>query len=309
MKSKYQRAIVFDLETGGFSTIYNMITEAAFVVVDLEKLEIIEENVVTFEPRLDLSWRSEPIKDAKILYKNLGIKDIETNIKTLNFKEHKITLKNLDPLINEITEFYNHLDNEVFKDIFNLKDLEFFEENSHFSEIVKIFLNNCYNPQALEVTHISLDMLKNEGIDYESAYNKTKGIIDKHTVGNNKPIMVGHNTGSLPRRIIKGKEVGPDGFDHPFMEKLFKENNDDWFYSINDDIIDTIKWARLKWSELSNYTLGTCANEVGLTLKEAHRALPDTVANAKFFIKMMQHLRGEGSLKSRYKRRKFNVQI
>ena len=305
MKSKYTKAVVYDLETGGLSSTYNSITEAAFVAVDLETLEIVEEMSVVFESHMDLSWIDEPLKDAKTLYKNLGIKDEESNIKTLRFRGDNITLKNLEPLVEAIKEFYKYLEG---KNSFTRSDIEELE-NSEYRDVVTVFYNNCYNPQALEVTGISRKLIDGEGVSQTMAYDAIKEMIARHTVGNQKPIIVGHNIGSLPRRIVRGKEVGPDGFDNPFMEKLFQENNDDWFYSINDEIIDTLKWARLKWTELPNFSLGTCANEVGLTLKEAHRALPDTVANAKFFIKMFQHLRGEGSLKSRYKRRKFNLQF
>ena len=308
MRTKYNRAIVYDLETGGLSTIYNSITEAAFVAVDLESLEIVEEMSVAFQPNVDLNWITTPIKDAKTIYKNTGIKDLESGIKTLKFREHNITLKNLEPLIEAITEFYEMIGTKYPSKIFNIDDIRDLE-NSEWKDIIEIFFNNCYNPQALEVTGISREMIEEEGLPYNEAFNKIKEFIENHTEGNSKPIIVGHNIGSLPRRIVRGKEVGPDGFDNPFMEILFNKNDDDWFYSINDEIIDTLKWARMKWTELPNFSLGTCANEVGLTLKEAHRALPDTVANAKFFIKMFQHLRGEGSLKSRYKRRKFNLQF
>tara|TARA_R110000787_G_scaffold261187_2_gene366490 strand:- start:83 stop:1000 length:918 start_codon:yes stop_codon:yes gene_type:complete len=302
MESKYKRVVVYDIETGGLSSKYNSLTEIAMVAVDLESLEIIEEMSVVFEPHIDLSWIGEPIKDAKILYKNLGVKDSESNIKTLQFKEHRITLKNIDPLVEAVSEFYIYIKGRYS---FTRSDIEELE-NSEWKDIVTIFYNNAYNPQALEVTGIDRALINKEGVSQAMAYDALKGMLERHTVGNVKPIIAGHNIGSLTRRIVKGKEVGPDGFDNPFMEKLFKENNDDWFSSINDEIIDTIKWARLKWSELPNFSLGTCANEVGLTLKDAHRALPDTVANTHFLIKMFQHLRGEGSLKSRYKRKKYN---
>ena len=302
MESKYKRVVVYDIETGGLSSKYNSLTEIAMVAVDLESLEIIEEMSVVFEPHIDLSWIGEPIKDAKILYKNLGVKDSESNIKTLQFKEHRITLKNIDPLVEAVSEFYIYIKGRYSFTRYDIEELE----NSEWKDIVTIFYNNAYNPQALEVTGIDRALINKEGVSQAMAYDALKGMLERHTVGNVKPIIAGHNIGSLTRRIVKGKEVGPDGFDNPFMEKLFKENNDDWFSSINDEIIDTIKWARLKWSELPNFSLGTCANEVGLTLKDAHRALPDTVANTHFLIKMFQHLRGEGSLKSRYKRKKYN---
>ena len=93
------------------------------------------------------------------------------------------------------------------------------------------------------------------------------------------------------------------------MEKLFEENGEDFFDCINEKIIDTLKEARIKWYELPGFNLGTCANEVGLTLKGAHRALPDTIVNAKFLVKMLKNLRGEGQGAKEYKKRKFKLQF
>lgn len=311
MKSKYGKAIVYDLETGGLNKSINSITEIAMVAVDLENLEVVEEFSVLFKPYVDLSWITSPIKDAKTIYKNTGERDEETKMKILKFKEQDITLKNLDPLISDITSFYEFLEEEYGRDNLMLSYAEVLKLEQHpiHKAVFKIFFNHCYNPQALEVTKISRELFESQGREMKDAFQGIREMIDRHTHGNTKPIMVGHNIGSLPRRIVKGKEITPDGFDNPFMEKLFWDNGDDFFFCINDDIIDTLKWARLKWTELPGYNLGTCANEVGLTLKEAHRALPDTIANAKFFIKMISHLRGEGSLKSRYKRRKYNFQF
>lgn len=105
------------------------------------------------------------------------------------------------------------------------------------------------------------------------------------------PILSGHN--------IKG-------FDNPFFARFFSNNSLKLENYINKtQMIDSLEWARMRWYELANYNLSVCANEVGLTLKEAHRALPDTIANAKFIIKLLQNLRGQGTQESTYKRRKF----
>jgi DNA polymerase III alpha subunit (gram-positive type) len=114
-------------------------------------------------------------------------------------------------------------------------------------------------------------------------------LITRHTVGNNKPILAGHN--------IKG-------FDNPFFEKLFISNKADIWKVVNKFMIDTLEWARIRWFEAPAFNLGVCANALGLTLKEAHRALPDTIANAKFLILLIQSMRGEGSQESTYERRK-----
>lgn len=308
MQSPYKRVIVYDLETGGLSNKHNSITELAMVAIELETLSIIEEFSVMLRPRLDLSSREpEPMKEAKELFKMLKVKDEETNMNTLPFMGHQVTLKNLQPLVDEIVKFYEFL--EEHGDIIELEDFLRLEQDTDLGPITKVFFDKCYNPQALEVTHISRDMLIEEGAPYEEAFKLTLEMIKRHTIGNSKPIIAGHNIGSLPRRIVKGKEKGPDGFDNPFMEKFFLNNKSDFFDVINDKIVDTLKEARMRWYELSGYNLGICANEVGLTLKEAHRALPDTVANAKFYIKLLKNLRGEGSQETTYQRRKFDFKF
>ena len=309
MQSPYKRVIVYDLETGGLSHRWNSITEIAMVVIDLQSLDIIEEHSIMFKPRMDLSDRqSDPLREAKDLFKNLKVKEEESGLNVVLYKDHKITLKNLDPLVEDIEMFYNDFLKD-HGDIIEYDTILELEASPKYAEIVRIFFDKCYNPQALEVTHISREMLVEEGIEFEEGFEKIKNVITSHTVGNSKPIIAGHNIGSLPRRIVRGKEKGPDGFDNPFMEKLFDDNGEDFFDSINEKIIDTLKEARIKWYELPGFNLGTCANEVGLTLKEAHRALPDTIANAKFLVKMLKNLRGEGGGSSTYKKRKFKLQF
>lgn len=309
MQSPYKRIIVYDLETGGLSCKWNSITEIAMVAIDLETLSIIEEMSVMFKPRLDLTSRqADALKEAKDLFKSLKVKDEESGLNILQYKEHQITLKNLEPLIEDIKMFYEFLDKRG-SDIIEYDDLLKLDKDEKYKDIITIFFNKCYHPQALEVTHIPRELLEEEGIGFEEGFAKVKGFISSHTVGNSKPIIAGHNIGSLPRRIVRGKEKGPDGFDNPFMEKFFLDNDDDFFDCINDKIIDTLKEARIKWFELPGYNLGTCANEVGLTLKEAHRALPDTLANANFLIKMLKNLRGEGNQQSKYKRKKYKFQF
>jgi len=165
-------------------------------------------------------------------------------------------------------------------------------EDSDFKDIARLYFDFTYNPQALEVTGISRELLVKEGLSHKDAYIDVTELIKRHTVGNSRPVIAGHN--------IKK-------FDNPFMDLLFERNKGSFEKSINSFQIDTLEWARMKWFEMPNFSLGTCANEVGLTLKEAHRALPDTVANAKFLIKILGNLRGNGTAEeTAYIRKKYN---
>ena len=307
MKSPFNRILVYDLETGGLKVDYNNITELAIVAVDSETLEIVDEMSVAIKPHLILNPDEDLTKEAKMLYKNLSIKGDDGN-KFLQFGDKRLTvMDSVDALLTPLTDFWEYVNKTYTEKFLRLSDILKLLNNANHKDIAKLYFNNAYNPEALEVTKISTKFLIEEGVEYEEAYHKVKEMLDKHKVGNSKPIIAGHNIGSLSRRIVKGKEVKPDGFDNPFMEKFFANNNDDWFFSVNDLILDTLKMARLKWAELPSYNLGTCANEYGLTLVDAHRALPDTIFNAKVLIKMLKDLRGEGSGSSTYERKKFNL--
>lgn len=299
MKSPLQRVLVFDLETGGLNWKTNPITEMAGVVIELETLEIIEEFSVVFKPQFDLTYKLEEAhKEAKRLFGELAQPDEETKVKSLLYKGGLITLKSLTVLIEDIEAFDTYLADRIaakkkLKQNGNFFTWEDYQEllQGDYSDIVKVYFDASYNPQALAVTHMSIDLLLNEGVSHDDAANQIKELIARHTVGSNKPIIAGHNIKS---------------FDLPFMEKLFSDYGLDWYKLLNSFQIDTLEWVRMRWSELSSFSLGVCANELGLTLKDAHRALPDTVANARLLIKLLQSFRGEGTSEKKYERKKYD---
>ena len=307
MQTNLKKIIVYDLETGGLSSTHNSITEIAMVVIDLEKVSIVDEMSVMIEPRVSLqNINEDSIREAKDLYKRLATKDEDSGIKTLIYGKEKITLKNIEPLVEGVIAFKKKIESEYKSKVLMLDDIEYLLD-SDLKDIMQIYFDNAYNPQALEVTKIPVKLLIEEGIKYEEAFSKVYNFIKTHTVGNSKPIIAGHNIGWLPRRIVKGKEVAPNGFDNPFMETFFEDNKSDFFASVNDLMIDTLQMARLKYWELPSYSLGVVANELGLTLKEAHRALPDTIANAQVLVKMLKSLKGDGGKSTKYTREKFDL--
>ena len=293
MQSPLKRIVVFDFETGGLNVKYNPVTEMAGVVLDLKTLEIIEKFSVMFLPRMDLSTFEESYsKEAKLVFNDLGTKDAETNIKSLNYKGSKITLKTLDLLSKDIEEFRNEL---ILRGSFVIEYEEYLDyQSTKFKDISTVYLNRCYNPQALEITHMSLDLMLKEGVPYEEGFSLINDLFERHTVGNNKPILAGHNIKS---------------FDIPFMEKIYLDNKKEFSKIINDYMIDTLDLVRTVWPELSSYSLGVCANALGLTLKEAHRALPDTIANANVLQILLANLRGQGSVEKSHVRKKFKFNI
>ena len=253
MKSPYQKAIVYDTETGGLKNAFNSLTELAFVAIDMETLEQVDEMEVMILPYLDLtSMEEDSLKEAKELYKYLSIKDETTGKKVLTYKDEKLSIKDLEPLSQDI---------ELFKKLY-LKDNTIIDypelvsiEETDLKPLARLLFDKCYNPGAFAATGINRQLLLDEGIERGLAYKKVEAFFLKHTEGNSKPILSGHN-------IRK--------FDNPFMEKFFSLYKKDFNNFINPtQMIDTLEWSRLKWFNMPSYALGVVSNELGITLKNA----------------------------------------
>jgi DNA polymerase III epsilon subunit-like protein len=290
MQSPFKKVIVYDLETGGLDFKTNAITEIAMVVIDLETLKVEDTFTTIIKPNYDLELRvGDSLKEAKAIFKAVAIKDGETKIPTLSFKGKSITSKNIEELVEDVSNFDDAL--EIYGTRLSFDQITKIESNPLFADAAKLYFDKVYNPIAMNVTHMTREMLVNEGVNFEDAIKGCADFINKYTIGNSKPILAGHN--------IKG-------FDNPFLEKAFTELGYDMYKMVNDvQMIDTLEWARLRWFDAPSFALGVCCNAVGVELKEAHRALPDTIANAEFLITMLKGLRGEGSQESTYEKRKF----
>ena len=292
MKSPYKKIVVYDLETGGLKSDYNSITEIAMVCIDLENLEIVDEMSVMMLPYLDLRKRDEDsIDEARSLYKMISEKDVDTGKKVLLYKGEKLTLQTLDILIDDIEKFESEILSKSTGVVSN-DDLDSLLL-SDLKDISQLYFDKSYTKGAFEATHMDKNLLLKEGIPREEASLKIKEFLEKHTEGNSKPILAGHN--------IKK-------FDNPFLESFLDLHKIKMDSLINQtQMIDTLEWSRLRWFDMPSYALGVVANEVGVTLKDAHRALPDTVANAKYLIKLLQSFRGEGTQQSTYVRKKYSM--
>ena len=291
MESPYKKVIVYDLETGGLKKDINAITEIAMVVIDLETLKVEETFSTIVKPMLDLeNLEAESTKEARAIFKAIAKKDSETKVPYIMYKGQRLTIKDLDPIVQDIDELEMLIERKGTQ--YNYNQIVALENSEKYGDITKLYFDKTYNPEAMKVTHMTRDMLVNEGIDIAEAIEKVADIFKRYTVGNAKPILAGHN--------IKK-------FDNPFLEKFLSRGNYDLNKMICEtQMIDTLEWARLRWFDAPSFSLGVCVNAVGLTLKEAHRALPDTEANAQLLIKMLKGLRGEGQSEKKYEKRKFN---
>ncbi|MDO4466878.1 MAG: type I-E CRISPR-associated endoribonuclease Cas2e [Bacillota bacterium] len=133
------------------------------------------------------------------------------------------------------------------------------EQVEHFTTLIKIEKSIPLN--IVELTGITDELLKNEGIELKEAIGKLLEFLQQD-------ILVGHYI----------------GFDMRFIKKACK----DLQLELGErKVIDTVSYAKNK-SNLAviNYRLETLVQELGISEKQQHRALPDAELAAKLFIKL-----------------------
>jgi DNA polymerase-3 subunit epsilon len=153
------------------------------------------------------------------------------------------------------------------------------KDGDEFVSLVKPYGEYEITPQALQANGLSIDQIM-DGRDAKDVVSEIEDYLKLKKIGREKPVLCGHN-------IIR--------FDIPFLCELFSFYKKDFMSLVNKDfIIDTMWWGRVCWQESVNYQLGTCCENAGIVLMNAHRASTDTTANkglVKFFIRS---LRGDG---------------
>jgi len=149
---------------------------------------------------------------------------------------------------------------------------------AEYSCLIKPYMDlSKYTPQALEVSHITIDMLEKEGKEPQQVIKELVAFMKKYS-GKKKSIFVGHNW---------------DAFDMPIVEKFFSDFKEDLSKYMETKIsIDTMWWMRFYKPLLEKFNLGVCLEDLNVDLQQAHRALNDTRGTKSMFVKLMTNLRG-----------------
>lgn len=174
-------------------------------------------------------------------------------------------------------------------------DGETLQDIAEYSSLIKPYTDlSNYTPQALEVSHITIDMLNKEGKEPLEVLRELTTLLKK-TSGKKKSILVGHNI---------------DDFDIPILDKFFSDHGEDLSKHVETKTsIDTMWWMRIFRPTLDKFNLGFCLESLNIDLQQAHRALNDTQGTKSMFIKLMTNLRGLSSTGQEVKKQRIKFQF
>jgi DNA polymerase III alpha subunit (gram-positive type) len=149
-----------------------------------------------------------------------------------------------------------------------------------YSSIIAPYGTYVIQPQALQANGLTMEQI-NGGKDSKIVLEEMISYFKSLKSGKEKPILIGHNL---------------DAFDLNFLDEFFRFHKKDISEYVNSKFtVDTLWWSRLCWKESVNYQLGSCCENAGVTLVNAHRADTDTNATKQLVKHFIKNLRGQGS--------------
>lgn len=173
-------------------------------------------------------------------------------------------------------------------------DKELNDLTEYSSGIIKPYDDRIIDDRALEHNGITREQLAN-GRESSEVFKELTSYLKSFKKTASKIVLCGHNIQT---------------FDNPHLEDFFQFHKKDlWKYASNKIFFDTMWWGRMGWLESTNYKLGTCCDNAGIELVDAHRAINDTRANKELVKYFLKNLRGEGQVVKEEKRFRENFQI
>lgn len=138
------------------------------------------------------------------------------------------------------------------------------------------------NQIALDINGLTMKKIETSGKPAKEVIKDIDAFVKKCKSGSKKPVLVGHN-------IIK--------FDNPHLANFFMSNKKDpgKFFDSNY-FVDTQQESHKMFPECTGRgenTLAKLCERFGVDKFDAHSAMPDVIANAAVFIKILQKQRGE----------------
>lgn len=149
-----------------------------------------------------------------------------------------------------------------------------------YSSLIKPYSKVAkYDAGAAAVSGITKEDCIAEGKDIKEVVKECIEFINTYKAGGTKPVMVGHNIKS---------------FDAAFVENTFLMGKADLYKHVQEHMVDTMEECYKIFPEAPDFKLGTMCGQFDIELTQAHRALPDTLANTELWIGILSRARGEG---------------
>jgi DNA polymerase III epsilon subunit-like protein len=162
------------------------------------------------------------------------------------------------------------------------------------SGVMRVYDNREITQGALDANGITREQIAN-GRDPKEVAEEFCKYLSSFKVGSNLPVLVGQNS---------------DSFDIPFLDNYLAYFKKDLQKYVNFNFtIDTMWWSRLKFTELTNFKLGTLCEANGIELINAHRAITDTRATRDLCKKYIANLRSESTGESSQKKYRVNFEF
>lgn len=190
----------------------------------------------------------------------------------------------------------NNRNNPITEIAFVTLDGETLEEMDRYEALIHPYDDALeYDQKALDYTHITMDMLYEEGKDIDQVWKECCNLFERANVSGGKrsqvkPILVGHNivfdAGFMHHFFYHGQNKIKSYQDA--LEKLFKGQyiqsmtSDEKMFFINYlDTLDVTKAWMQSENPLSSYTLSAISSELHIDLNNAHRAMNDIITTAE----------------------------
>ena len=176
----------------------------------------------------------------------------------------------LDPEKNPITE--------IAMIAFQGED---FKEIGRFSTFIAPYGGMVYEPKALEITGITMDMIYS-GLQLKEFIKQiTVFLKSAKRKGRLKPVLIAHNA----------------AFDQGMLEFAFHCAEQNHYTLVDPIFLDTLHWSRLKDADKTVHKLSVACERSGIEIVNAHRAMDDVEATKQLFTQYVTALRqvaGEG---------------
>lgn len=158
-----------------------------------------------------------------------------------------------------------------------------------------------YNPKAIQVTGLTVDLLEREGKDFETVCAEVYAFLVKANVHNSKsghkPVIVAHN-GLFELKCFQHLQEN-DPNKKIKLDSLFG-GQFDYYGNYIISVIDTLELAKFRYAHNHRqvkYTLEHVMGTAGIEVVDGHRARNDVNPTSTFFKQIIADLRQDGKSK------------